>query len=155
MNYPEKVKDDIDFLGWAFVPVFSEGDGPSFVYTVGLTETYGHAELILFGLPLKAARSLITNAVKRIGDGGVLKTSLRNPTIAQGVDMVFINLERHEFEEYMPLAKDYYKEEPFTVIQMIWPDPNNNFPWDKDYDSEYDYAQKILGNVNISLYESK
>jgi len=55
--------------GWAWIGDTGDASYPLYVYTVGLTATFGHPELVLIGLAPDLARQLIANAVKLIRDG--------------------------------------------------------------------------------------
>lgn len=33
---------------------------------------------------------------------------------------------------------------PFDVLQLVWPDKSNSFPWEKDFDTSYSIQQPML-----------
>lgn len=53
-NEAEKfIFDTIAKYGWQISTIESDGYSPSFAYTIGLTKTYNHPELIILGLSTK------------------------------------------------------------------------------------------------------
>src|SRR4051812_6402691 len=65
-----KVQADIEQFGWHLMQVFAHDEWPAWCYTIGLHRTYGHAEIIMFGLSFDTMRKAIAGIVQRIQEGG-------------------------------------------------------------------------------------
>lgn len=65
----KKLLDDIDEFGWHVLKVLEDDNGPGFCYSVGLFKTFGHPEIIIVGLKLDLAHTLINNIGHDIKNG--------------------------------------------------------------------------------------
>ena len=71
--FDAKLVGDVREYGWHCVLVGAEGEAdPPFAYTVGLTHTYGHPELVLVG-PWQFAHGILGAAVELVDDGARLR----------------------------------------------------------------------------------
>jgi hypothetical protein len=68
----QKVIDDIAEYGWHCVHVIAEGELVEYSFTVGLFKSYGHPELIIFGLPSKVSHQILAIAVEAAQAGSPL-----------------------------------------------------------------------------------
>jgi hypothetical protein len=101
---------------------------PSWTYTIGYTEHYGHAEVVasnVHPLLLNDLADLI-QAGHRFEDGARLEGLLRDPVIFRRVPP-----ELHGPE--VTVCTQHYKGRPFELLQMVWPDYAGKFPWEKGY----------------------
>jgi hypothetical protein len=58
----QKVIDDIADFGWHCVNTLAEDEHVAYSFTVGLFQSYGHPELIIFGLPSQVAHQVLAIA---------------------------------------------------------------------------------------------
>ena len=54
-----KVVSDIEEFGWHVVMIPDDDEGPAFAYSIGLFKSFGHPEVILFGLDLGVMHQII------------------------------------------------------------------------------------------------
>jgi hypothetical protein len=72
-----RIRADIDAHGWHVIKVPPDDEGPGFAYSIGLHQSFGHAEVIIFGLPLDVKHIMINTVGDevrrgaRFGDGSV------------------------------------------------------------------------------------
>ena len=83
-----KVVADVQQHGWHVIKVLPEGDTPGWAYTIGLFHTFGHPEIILFGLPLDTAHVLLNTAGAAIRAGKVFQPDVPYDDFVQGYDCV-------------------------------------------------------------------
>ena len=69
-NRTDRVRADIAAFGWHVVKVLGESDLPEFAYTVGLTNSYAHPEVIMFGASLDFMHKTL-NVIGSAAKGGV------------------------------------------------------------------------------------
>ena len=50
MKSEEKINSDIKKFGWHVIHVLGNFEGQEYSYTIGLTETFGHPEIVISGL---------------------------------------------------------------------------------------------------------
>lgn len=137
----EKIEGDIEQVGWSSIGVFNAvGDEPtpSFTYTIGLRETYDHPELIVYGLEAETAHGLIASAVDLLKEGAVLEDGGRYAKVLRGHDVAA----RLVPEPGYPLnvARMYYGDD-VRAVQLVWPDAAGKFPWEEDFDQQFDGLQ--------------
>ncbi len=151
MDIQKKIKADIKRVGWSLISVLSDGKEPGFSYTIGLSKTFSHPEIIVFGVPPEAAHGMCSNIVESTlrKDKSVTPGRLYDK-IADGYRIKFIQVDGAFKDQRMLLLKLCY-DDPGKVLafQMVWPDPNNKFPWEAGFDHRYDLAQPLLGKVPL------
>ena len=102
----------------------------SFAYSVGLTETYNHPEIICFGLPNNLGHEIINDVAKIIERGEVIVCGKKYEELFEKSSAKFINVDKKNIEDYFGVAIPYYENREFDAIQLIWTDKNDRFPWD-------------------------
>ena len=65
----QRVVDDISAYGWHCTLVPEDEEGPGFSYSIGLDDTLGAPELIVFGLKHKLMHTMIWQAFHQIKEG--------------------------------------------------------------------------------------
>ncbi len=136
----------IQQFGWAVVHVLPSDEDPAdavpFAYTVGLTAT-DRAELIIAGLPPDLSHQLINEVAGRVHDEGV---RFRHGRRVSGliVDQDVVILAGRPTGELWPgAALARYGRERLRLQQLVWPDPEDRFPWQEDYPAE-EYCQPLI-----------
>lgn len=160
MDPLQKIKDDIATIGWSVVAVFAGEDGPTFNYTVGLYETFGHPEVIMFGVPPESAHGLCHNLVNNfISKDVTIEVDEPYNTLAEGFLTRFITVDDSAGaqDKYLCLVERYYEDRANSVpaIQLVWPDPNNVFPWESGFNERYRSSQPLLGEPPAALLAPK
>ena len=133
-KFMAKMKADIQKFGWHCLSVFPTQDeeGEIFTYTVGLTETFGHPEIMIFGLNKDTAHGILTDCVEIIRSGNVfLSDEEYSNVIGGGFKVVFKQVKPECLSEYFGMAGRYYGGGDFSGLVMFWPNKNHRFPWDE------------------------
>lgn len=134
MNPHEKVCADVHAVGWHVLEVFSEDDSaPLFAYTIGLEQTFGHPELVIFGLndDLDVMHRVLNALGERVRKGERFEHGARKRGVLSGYVCAFARFPKSAFEEHLGQASAFYGGKPFRAVQCIWPDPKKRFPWDR------------------------
>ncbi len=141
----KNVRDSINRIGWAVISVPPENDDNfSFAYTVGLTTTFGHPEIIVFGLNSDLSREVLNSVGFLIKAGNRFSDRQKSPRIIQSYKVAFRTpLPRH-IDTYLRVAKVWHHPAGFDTLQMIWPDQDSRFPWEPDCDIRTSQAQPLL-----------
>ncbi len=70
--------ENIKKHGWESLYVFDESEKrPSFLYSIGLEESFDHPEIVIFGLPRKTMHGLLSDVVEDIKEGVVFECDKR------------------------------------------------------------------------------
>jgi len=145
-NFLKDTEDKIKKYGYVVIFVFAdvENQKPSFTYTVGLSKTYKHPELIVFGLPQEASKILLDNVVEKIiEDKGGVEVNKLYEEIAN-MPLQFLKVKNGAADEYAMNFFYHYPDVKLEMLQMIWPDPAGIFPTEDSYDPKYKIAQPLL-----------
>ena len=124
-----RIRADIDAYGWHLIKVAPDVEGPGFAYSIGLHESFGHAEVIIFGLPLDVMHTMINTVGEEVrrgigfGDGSV------SDEVLEGRPVRFRAVRPVHFGEFVGQAAEYYGLDGFAVLQCYWPDTSGRFPW--------------------------
>jgi hypothetical protein len=125
-----KLNDDIQRYGWHVLNVLPEAGHPPHSYSIGLFATFGHPEIVVVGLAGDRAHRFINNLVDEIRDGAVFEGGCRYGHILEGHEVAFVRVDREFYSATFGRAIDYYGSASFPIVQMVWPDRNNAFPWE-------------------------
>ncbi|MBB2945504.1 hypothetical protein FB565_005237 [Actinoplanes lutulentus] len=137
----------IDKYGWTVVHVEpTEEDPPEtvpFGYTVGLTEL-GHPEIAIAGVTLDVTGSLLNEVAWQIRHEGLrLGHGRRLTGLIAGHDLLVVAGE--PTDEVFPGSAMYrYGEDRVRLCQLVWPDPDDRFPWQTGYQTA-DWPQPTIG----------
>lgn len=146
----QNVIDNIKTYGWHCTHVFADSEQPGFTYTVGLYETYGHPEMIIFGLPHSITHSILIDIADAAKSGRPF--DLTKPTDALIVDYpcCFAEVSPDRYAEHATAALWYYKDRQFPAYQIIWPSRDGLFPWHQKATKEFRAVQPILADVSVN-----
>lgn len=149
MDALDKVGWMIEIDGYAIEPVPADpATSPpraGYTYTIGLTTNAGFPEVVVFGLTPVAAKGLI----------GLVVDAVRGGTeIPLDVDLVglldnelrcrFVNVDLGEWGPMFTTAQAWYNGEPFSVVQLVYPDRNGFMPDEAGFDRRMRFAQPLL-----------
>ena len=132
----EKAESDLAQYGWSFMYVDADQvkGMESFSYTIGLEKSYGHPEIITFGLPAEPAHRIFSATAAAIKEGETMP--LHEPVeniIGGDLKVVFKPLDHAVYGDYLSVAIDAYGTKDFRTQIMLWPDKEGNYPFDTGY----------------------
>lgn len=140
-----------------FLALFEEDNYlPSFAYSIGLYEKFGHPEICCFGLQVNLMRDLINHAVAEIKqDKSFLPDNIYAGFI-NGYDVAFVKVEKEYYPSYFGYGTEYYGNSDFPMIQLVWPDKDANFPWGEGFNPDWKFRQPLLDrNTDFFFYEER
>jgi hypothetical protein len=152
MSGRDKIEFMIETSGWALEAVLPDADSlpptPGYAYTIGLTADVGFAEVAVFGLTPVAAKGLLELVADACRGGteiplgvelvGLLDNDLR---------CVFAPIDLRTWGGYFEAATDWYRSEPFEVVQLMYPDRNGCLPYEVGYEQRMALAQPVIGTL--------
>jgi len=139
-----KVLADIDQIGWTVIGVEADDEGPGFAFSVGLFHTLEHPEVFIMGLHTQTAHRIINHIGEAIRAGERFKAGQQYQEIIAGFSIVFTEMDRRHYREYLGYAGWFYRGPNFPVLQCVWPDKQGVFPWQPGYDSRFFQLQRVL-----------
>lgn len=145
------VQHAIEKDGWYSVAVSGSDEGPGFLYTIGLHRNYGAPELILFGLDPTIMHAFVRSFKAKLETGERFaagqETTLPMATEGGELRIAFRDVPEEQVTERLRFADAFYGEEPFEVLQLVWPDVDGKLPWEEGCDVDVRTYQPLLGEL--------
>lgn len=142
------VRAKIDEHGYTVQGVLEEADRPGWMYTIGLEQSRSHPELLIVGLEQRTSYALLTKVADDVIGGNRYEPNKPiSGLIKDGYDLMPIEVMNVDEDDWFNIAKNYYGHSDFTVLQLVWPDMDNVYPWEPGY--EVRYRQPLVGEVPI------
>lgn len=150
--HAEKIEWMIETNGWALEPVEAHPEldppTPSYAYSIGMPEAVSFPDVAVFGLTPVAANGLVT----------LVADACRGGTeIPLGVELVgfldndlrcyFAPIDIAAHGAFFGTAAAWYRGEPFSMVQLLFPDRNGFMPYEAGYEQRMRLAQPVLGTV--------
>ncbi|MCC3160272.1 DUF4262 domain-containing protein [Hymenobacter sp. 15J16-1T3B] len=153
----QQLVSDIEKYGCHIILILGDDYLPSFVYSVGLTKTYGHPEIICFDLPREVLFSVVDMAHELIKTGRALKPGQSYDDFLEGYDVQFVPVNNEYYPDYLSYARWFYgSNEAFETLQLVWPDKQHRFPWDEGFNPNWRLKQPLLDrNTDFKFYEER
>lgn len=142
-----QVRRDIEQYGWHVVLVLAQESEPAFAYTIGLYESFRHAEVIIFGLSLDLMHDILNVIGKAIRAGMVFASGTESSAILDGYHCAFRAVSAQWYPKYMGVALDYYSTTTFPVVQCFWPNKDGLYPWDERISAAWSRRQPVLAGA--------
>ena len=148
----KKVLSDIDEFGCHVISVFDPEDQlPPFTYSVGIQESSGEPEVVVFGLKNTLAQSVVDNYNRRIREGECFEPGRRYTDFLEGFEVYFEPVDRKHYKDHFGYDLWLYGDEEFAVLQLIWPTTSGAWPWEPEASEWFKVNQRLLGRVPFAV----
>ena len=147
----KRIIKDVEQFGWHVALIEPNENGPSFAFTIGLWKTYGHPEIISFGLTTKTLHEILNNAGEKVKEGNLLTIAQDDMDIFETIPAQFITVDKNRFSDYFGYCMWFNDYKDFPALQLVWSDRQGRFPWYQQFETEF-YDRQIILN---SEYEDK
>ncbi len=147
---------DIEKFGWTVLLLEATEYLPSFAYTVGLWKNYNHPEIISLGLTTKTLHLILNEAGEIAKSRQTIEVGKNYDDFFENSNTQFVKVDRRNIADYFGQAINLFDTINFPAIQLVWTDRNNRFPWDNDYEKEFEFKQPLLDrNADFKFREAK
>jgi hypothetical protein len=152
----DKLIADIEEFGWSVLLIEATDYLPSFAYTVGLWKNYNHPEIISFGLSAQTLHAILNIAGETVKSGQALMTETNYSDFFETGSAQFVGVDQRNIQDYFGYAIWFNDQEEFPAVQLVWTDRKDKFPWDIDYEKEFEIKQPLLDrNADFKFREVK
>jgi hypothetical protein len=152
----EKFLSDIDKFGYTVLAIDATDYLPSFAYTVGLWKNFKHAEIIAFGLITENLTLLLHTAAELVKSAQAIQTDKIYTHFFEKGKTAFVNVDKRNIADYFGQAINFYDNDDFPVLELVWADRNDKFPWESGFEEEFLRKQPLLDrNADFKYFESK
>lgn len=150
------VKEHIKKYGLSVTMIESTKYFSSFAYSIGLQETFNHPEIICFGLNTKLLHEIINDVSDIIKREGSINSDKDYNNIFKSSRAKFLQVDERNIEDYFGVAIRYYDSKKINALQLIWPDRNDKFPWELNFEERFKFIQPLLDrNTDFKFREEK
>jgi hypothetical protein len=131
--------------GWAISGRHGDEVAPPWAYSVGMWLTSQAPELVLCGLPVDNAASIINAIGARIADGAdfgpddVLEDVCPAPLAFRPVEASW-----RSPDGLLAISDAFYGMVRPPYLQVVWSDKEGRFPWDLGFQAAFDRMQPLL-----------
>ncbi len=145
-----RIRAEVEAHGWHIVLVPpGEGGEPAFGFTVGLTTSFEHPELLAIGLDDGETggtmHQLLDAAAESVADGTAYAEGGEDAELLVGYRVALRAVARKYVPTWLAFLADYYGgESGFRCLQVVWPDPAHRYPWDEAFDADLRARQPVL-----------
>ena len=117
---------------WSDHPPAQAAYDAQFTYTVGLTETFGHPEVILLGT-WQHAHPFLNAVGDLVGEGRRFAPGVTSDEVLDEFTVRFDPVSDSCRTELLTLADWAAGRKPFDALQLVLPDTSGRWPEDPDY----------------------
>jgi hypothetical protein len=141
----QRVIDDVRRHGWHVVGIEDDPEGPGFAYSVGMSHTLNHPEIIVFGMNNAETIMRIINGIgEEVRKGTKFQDWHESDQVLDGYSCMFRTVPSEVYQDYLGFAMWFYRPDPFPVLQCVWPDKHHRYPWHPDCHPGFRQRQPIL-----------
>jgi hypothetical protein len=134
MTSEEVTVKNIQQFGWTVINVFGDEELNPYSYTIGLTKTFNHPEIVISGLDGEKACKILNLIGDNIKKGKIYANSkIQYDDILEKYNCEFKVINSQLYESLFGRAEWFYQKEIFDVFQCIYPDNLNRLPEHEDY----------------------
>jgi len=119
-------------------------DGPGFSFTVGLWETFGQPEVLVFGLEDEVAQDLLDEIADQADEGKTFVVDSSHDGLLQHYPARFLAVPKGFYREFLGVAVWAYEGDDFPVVQLVWPDKQGRWPWEQGVREVFRDRQPVL-----------
>lgn len=139
------VLETIDEHGWMVMSVCDEdGETPDWAFSIGLYETFGHPEIVVFGQSVELMHSMINSIGERVREGEHFADGNELEELIAEYRCSVRHVRLKWYELFLGWAIWYHEGEAFPVLQCFWPDRDQHYPWDGAFPEGLEWAQPLL-----------
>jgi hypothetical protein len=139
-----KLLQDIQDEGWHIVGIPPEDGTPGWAFTVGLYHSFKHPEIVVFGLPIELLGQVIGGIGSDVKEGKAFELSKEYEEILEGVRCTFRPVLECWYRSFLGYARWFYRGSQFPVLQCLWPDKEQHYPWEPKFKEAWKWAQPLL-----------
>lgn len=121
---------------------------PIWGFTVGLQKTFGQPEVVVIGLPPQIMHQMLLNLASAVASGDSITAGLRSGDVLESLVCELRPVDPVWHDVLLAPMKEYYAEEPFTVLQCLWPDKQGKMPHEEGFDEAFRPRQPHLEHAD-------
>jgi hypothetical protein len=130
--------------GWHGVNVIEDDGCPPWTFTIGLYEAYGFPELIIIGRSRATAHHILESIAHRLEKNEPPDLTVPALPLLPGIPCLFREVLPRYYADYVGFALWFYRKRQFPLYQIVWPNNENLYPWDRNASKAFKEWQPAL-----------
>ena len=139
-----KVFTDVAKYGWHVVRVLEKSETPGWAFSIGMYRNFNHPEVVVFGLNGDLLHSVINSIGEDVRAGKRFEVDGKYPDLIEEYSCTFKPVNPVWYYAFLGYANWFYENQDYPVVQCIWPDRNGRYPWEKEFNPNWLWAQPLL-----------
>jgi hypothetical protein len=136
---------DIAENGVHVVHVPQTDEQPEYSYTVGLWESFGQPEVLVFGLEEEVAEDLLNVVADEASEDAKFLPDSKHDGLLVGYPARFFVVAQPQYAALVPQIGWAYAGEVVPVVQLVWPDKQGRWPWEDGVREGFAKSQPVFG----------
>lgn len=135
---------DVEGHGWHVIKVPELEHSPGWAFSIGLHHSFGHPEIVVFGLPDEMAHQMINSLGEDIREGTTFAPDSVVTGVLEGYSCAIKTVDPVWYSPFLGYATWFYQGMDFPFVQCLWPDREGHFPNEPAFDAELIPYQPLL-----------
>jgi hypothetical protein len=111
-----------------------------------MVQTLAHPEILIVGLPLDTAQQLINDVGAAVRRGERFVAGGVSDAFLEAYAVTFRRVPDYQYGAYLGWGRRFYRDEPFPVLQLIYPDREGRWPWQEGVSAQFRALQPVLAD---------
>ena len=142
----------IETTGWLLEPVpgdvSTDPPFPGYGYTIGFEQTFGFPEVVIVGLKPVAAKGLAGLIAYLLRSGSQIPVGEQFRGLYDGDQRAaLVPLDPAALGGMFEGADAWYGDEPYRLVQLVYPDRTGWLPWEPGFDPALAGVQLLLADA--------
>ncbi|MEV6374772.1 DUF4262 domain-containing protein [Micromonospora musae] len=130
--------------GWTVKMIPEDDEGPGWAYTVGLWHTLRLPELAMFGLDVGLSKACLNDLGTMATNGVALEAEQVRDDVIERYPVHLKSIDYRWYKAFFGRAIAFYRRPPIPFLQVVWPDRQGRFHWDRGSDEQLHQRQPQL-----------
>ena len=146
--HERKCVQDVEEHGLHVLNVLPGQDTPGWSYSVGLWRSYGHPEVVVFGLDDRVGHLLLNTIAGEIRAGRPFRADGEYDSVLEGYRCAFKPVATVWYGPFFGWASWFYRGDDYPVLQCVWPDKEHHWPWELAFREKWLWSQPLLWHTD-------
>ena len=130
--------------GWFRTNVFGDDEGPGFSYTTGFWVSANEPEVMIFSTKGEIAHDVCWDLFRDAQSGKSLPIGARTDAVFANLPAYAFRVAKGYYRDFLGWSRWFYGGDDFPCLQIVWPDRAGRFPWEPEFDAEFEPDQPDL-----------
>jgi hypothetical protein len=130
--------------GWHLTNVFADEENLGFAYSTGIWLKTGFPEIVAFSLKQQNVHAVLWDIFRGIQSGNPPPIGKRAGIFADLDGVLLPCAKSPHYRELFGWSRWFYGGDDFECVQLVWPDTQGRFPWERGFEQGFRDLQPDL-----------